>query len=1526
MSEQGFYIKSSRPHEAHTIEMQLKLYAKSDEATERHQVLWHAWNQNKRWLSQMLEWTLPSFQTYSYHNSTHADSVLHNIERLLGEERIRQLSASDCFMLLHAAYMHDVGMSISATERQEMMQDDKFIDLIEHLELEGDQDMRKAAKSVLQTVYTTYAESSTRMRSQKLKGLLDEKLNSYYGLGQLMAEYQRGMHAEKDKERMQKWMLDPDKLGNSFSVSGIPLRIFMRIADCAAIHTTSGVKPVLALPKEDSGYVLDMIHPRFVAVMLQLGDALDMDNDRFNPFCFQFASSFPQTSRMHFKKHQAIRQLNITPNTIQIHADCDSQEVLRLVRMECEGLEEILKNATYHWADIAPAEISGCLPTLDQSRILLGGQQVPVELVKAQFNISQVRAFRLLEGANVYGGNYVFLREIIQNAIDASKMQCWEDYIYRCKLKERKILQDSFETVEYGLNASEREILSEVNVWDYPIEIYFEPGAKVKNEEEESKFIPIEEIEDVRKVNGVYGVKVIIRDHGTGITKDDLIKISNVGSSYEEKKHFIDKMPDWLKPTGQFGIGLQSVFLVADTVTAKTYTRSGEKYEITFNKVSNGSGGYINVKPLPQDEYIIFGTTFEIFVENKFKMPHADFWKAWNTENDDADRFISEYDNKRPIRHSQEMLNQMVMYIDDMLGENLFPIYVRIKGKSFDKSSYDFLARRITKIALETDTVPLGKAEQEKNVSWLFKAIQPKEKNTVPADDQNLIIVDIKSGIGALDCEHAKLYIWNSELGVFARFGGGRMLSADSSVLRIRDAETQNKRKTQIYLKGILVDSHCMYQDSELLELIDIKGGKIGKAHIAINRNEFTKEGIDYIEQQIYPALIASAKEALVELNERENRIENSESKSKPEITPFYEKIMESIHRKTALCEYAGYRAKEKVERYKADLEETVLSAIGLSYFIRVLGREKKMFCEKTGQEDKCRWDTLLDQIVDFRWKNEGPIPVSLDDGESVVISSSVFDNYISTGMMHKMLAFSYQEVKRNGFKGPAKQMDYASLLLEKNKVAVISMRNNEHSKWFHVPLLIEGNRFEVFQRKTGTWEDEKVTLEELEKWADGILGRLPTAEHIQILQEAYGIDSDIQYTLDYMIGNIPTIAVYANKIGNVRVNVLCAEQNCGIFFNKNMKRIILNKVNYLYKQYHAKRFVTNVWRSYECITLETVPSSVCTANGAFFAKHQTKKMLLPVLGENMQKLLNLREQDFFKEIVEQKKQCDDLEGYCNDLLALFQKLDDVLCKHQKDEATEKLLLGYLNQENILDEALDTVDFARGSNLAKNYKRDMVTFLKAEIGKYLELPSDAKNANPAAEFQKLWDTKPDVESFQIAVIHLFFLGRGNEKMIPAESGPEQNKKEEEAKQKQDTTGQEDDTPEQKQEKAWSWFLQAMGFIVRHRNLNVKALVTTHPQTEKFKKSLWGSDKDGNVEIVQKNQIDYIMKHTVEKLSEKQVRSCYEKLMDDLLECVLEVEPEEGKNFPNVRALYLNKGTNTTNKTKETALNSNKAGG
>lgn len=69
--ENSFYPSHSDVYIPWTIESQLRAYASHPQATERHEILWYSWKQIKRWLSQMLEYTLASFPAYSLHNETH---------------------------------------------------------------------------------------------------------------------------------------------------------------------------------------------------------------------------------------------------------------------------------------------------------------------------------------------------------------------------------------------------------------------------------------------------------------------------------------------------------------------------------------------------------------------------------------------------------------------------------------------------------------------------------------------------------------------------------------------------------------------------------------------------------------------------------------------------------------------------------------------------------------------------------------------------------------------------------------------------------------------------------------------------------------------------------------------------------------------------------------------------------------------------------------------------------------------------------------------------------------------------------------------------------------------------------------------------------------------------------------------------------------------------------------------------------------------------------------------------------------
>lgn len=124
-----------------TIEKQLQLYEKHPDKSERAATLWHAWQQNKRWLIRLLELTLASFPSYSRHDASHAEAVIHNIERVLGEERIAQLSATDCFAILHTVYIHDIGMAILAEDRKRIVESDEFVEMIDDLVDGADKDL-----------------------------------------------------------------------------------------------------------------------------------------------------------------------------------------------------------------------------------------------------------------------------------------------------------------------------------------------------------------------------------------------------------------------------------------------------------------------------------------------------------------------------------------------------------------------------------------------------------------------------------------------------------------------------------------------------------------------------------------------------------------------------------------------------------------------------------------------------------------------------------------------------------------------------------------------------------------------------------------------------------------------------------------------------------------------------------------------------------------------------------------------------------------------------------------------------------------------------------------------------------------------------------------------------------------------------------------------------------------------------------------------------------------------------------------
>ena len=1181
-----------------TIEKHLKNYSECDDHMERHEVLWHEWNHNKRWLTQMQQLILSSFPSYSKHDASHSEVVLHNIEMILGEENIKTLSATDCFVLLHTVYIHDIGMCITAKEREQILENTKFHEMLKRFKEGRDSDLKKYADILLEQCFK--GKDSDGNDKQYI---LNKKLDVYYAITYLIAEYRRKEHGDVAKKRLESWIDKPDKLGVGFSTFDIPNRLFYTIANCAATHTKWDFNEVLNLPQEDTGFGLDYVHPRFIAVMLQLGDALDMDNNRFHPLTEEYLGKIPAFSMVHYRKHKAIRKLYITNEKISLSANCTSQEEVRQVRREYDGMKEILKNATYHWSIIKPKDSNMGLPTLDHIQVLLNDNEIPVELVNTQFNISQDKAFSLIKGNNIYKDeNFVFLRELLQNAIDATKLQYFRDCKRILKRKKGKVENSFVNPIEIG------KIVSPL---DYPVEINLSMVKRKKDTQEERyDKLTLEENKDTEKQADEYeyGVLVKMTDYATGISEEDIKQIADVGSSYSYKQQEILEMPEWLQPTGTFGIGLQSVFLVATTFRAVTHTRDGKKYEITFHPRQAGEDGYINVMPpmsktdLENDEEP-YGTCFEVFVPYSKKKLHQDSAETWNGE----DPFQSKYDYTKPIRHTRELIKQMALYLADLVGEALFPVFLTIQDcdkKTIEECKDERFQKKFENIKLQ-----IYESEQQEN----DEVIQHEKKNlnvtwAYNLDNSDEIYEnDETHDIYRLDCEKGKLYVWNQEYKAYACIGIKRILQLRENYNSKQEGFQEGLR---IFYKGIQVTKKYFKKDSDLIEYIDLKD-RLDSNLLKLNRNGFSDQGYEHLEE-VYHAIVQTSRKALQHFGKEENGITK--------------KIKEKVE---TLLKEGGIQDKTTEE-----IEEFILSITALVYFAMVV--EKEDYCVEM-KENNMQWTSLLENIIRFT-------------SASFKSESTLFN-------------IKVWEIGRDAVGNQNNNVSIVDIINTDRKYVIVSKRSKDNKKvWKH--YLVEQLKMHEEVKKcvkklkncVDLQERRKISQELEEKGA--FFKKFEPHEHGSNFKAE---DEKEQIILKWILNNVPTMALYSFNEGNTRVNFLDVEIMDAVFLNYSMKQLTINRI---LENDKYERFSTVVWSGYQALSLKNVRKSIKFIKRGKLSQIGYGTMILPISIQELKKLTEMCE----KRAEDEEKE-NELKTLYTSFIDIFEKI--VSANKDENEVTK---------------------------------------------------------------------------------------------------------------------------------------------------------------------------------------------------------------------------------------------------------------
>lgn len=528
-----------------------------------YEVLFSIWDLNKKNLTQGLNLVSASFPHYSVHDVNHSMTIIEQIQCFLGEERIKLLSATDTFLILMAGLTHDVGMILMNRIVEDEWKKEDFKSLLEDFSCSSDSVVSKAANIIL-NIHNNDAKEELKDFSWSLKVKNAVII--------LTAEIFRARHAKQSANYLRSNEMFK-QLANNFHSELLPCRFMDLLADIAFLHGEEFGTVMSKLYYEANGYKGDYIHPRFIACMIRLGDLLDCDNGRFNIYSSLMLDEIPDTSKLHEKKHASVKHMLVSPNSIEIELDCPDEDVYRVSRSWFDWLEKEVNNQSREWSNIAPNDLGGLPPVIskDSIRILYNGIQCNPELLNLRFTMSQEKMFSILQGGGIYKEpGFAFIREIVQNAFDASKIQMWVDI-------KAGLYESYFRDIGIN-NISEIQFPDQIpsSVYkQYPVVLHI----KWKDEKKEI-------------------LQFVCDDSGTGISEQTLLRMTNhVGESRKIDSGYIEiykDMPYFLKPTAAFGIGLQSIFFVAPIFEVETLFMGENSKRIIFRPAANGQ--YCSIK------------------------------------------------------------------------------------------------------------------------------------------------------------------------------------------------------------------------------------------------------------------------------------------------------------------------------------------------------------------------------------------------------------------------------------------------------------------------------------------------------------------------------------------------------------------------------------------------------------------------------------------------------------------------------------------------------------------------------------------------------------------------------------------------------------------------------------------------------------------------------------------------------------------------------------------------------------------
>lgn len=518
---------------------------------------------------------------YDKHDASHSEAVLRIIEELLQEKGIRELSLLEAMVLRFCCYFHDTGMILPkfCMPLLARVEADPKADPLEGLEewLESqDKDFDRVKELFLlpesQDAYIDFLlQALLEYRDYRL-GLKSapENMTQRDYIMTTRHDFLRKHHCSRTKS----YALNLSRRFEDI-IHGSEQELAKTIGNICAAHGWQ-FREVRELPVKlelFSSCPELSCNVRYLAMLLRMGDLLHFGPERASRTLYIEREKMNAESDLHWQAKRDTRGYRINPAAgggvdISYHGSFTVPQEYYFVQehMNCVDEELICYESFRRDMEKRHGETRYDLglPEKMNREHATAREFTPDQELK--FKLEHKNIIQLLMGARLYRDEFMCLRELYQNALDACRCM-------RAELGGTRELE-----IEFGLG---------------------------------------------RDAGGDY---LYCRDQGTGMTMD-IVKnyLLRIGNSYYQSDEFRRKNAGWgdaVAPVSEFGIGLLSCYMIADRIEIITrhYTAVEGEKPIWISMKDNDDFGYQRPTSLLQERKLgKHGTIVKLYLMEQLK-------------------------------------------------------------------------------------------------------------------------------------------------------------------------------------------------------------------------------------------------------------------------------------------------------------------------------------------------------------------------------------------------------------------------------------------------------------------------------------------------------------------------------------------------------------------------------------------------------------------------------------------------------------------------------------------------------------------------------------------------------------------------------------------------------------------------------------------------------------------------------------------------------------------------------------------